>query len=355
MLAEGQGWLAREANEVLVGLLGIGLTLAVQRLSEVWQNRRLQKKFPVAGTYLTKYQDQGSSHTDMVVLKQAGRKIEGESVPNTERSVKTRKWLFTGEIMTEGYVTGSYKPEAFTDKGFGAFFLRFEKDGDMKGYWIGKDADEKEIVSGEYTFWRQPAFAVASLERSDIPRALRIAEDRLGDAYINAEELVPGNGRIAIGARVNDAVIAFATARIEQTDQFLEKVRDRLGPDEHTLVPLERRLTGEKSIGFVASAATDPDFEGRGIGATLIGQCINELEVFGANVLIATAWKSNKGIQAGSILECRGFQQILELPNYWEKDSLAHGYSCPTCGKPPCRCTAILYARGRSVTPKKRR
>ncbi len=342
-----QNFIAREANEIVIGLLGIVLTLFVQKIVEAWRNQVLRKKFPIAGIYLTKYMDQGRSHTEVVELKQQGRHISGQSVENPELNGPSRTWLFEGEIRSEGYLTGTYKPAAFTDKGFGAFFLRFEKNGDMKGYWIGRDADESHIVSGEYTFCHQPQFSITQLNKSDNAQVLRIAEQRLGDAYINPKDLTSDDRAIALCARVQGRVVAFATGRMVKSDEFLQKIRDRLGDAQISLLSMERRVTDETDIGFVASAATDPQFEGRGLGASLVGQCINGLEARGANVLIATAWKSSKGIQAGSILECRGFQRIMEIPNYWENDSLTYGYSCPTCGSPPCHCTAVIYCRSR--------
>jgi hypothetical protein len=85
---------------------------------------------------------------------------------------------------------------------------------------------------------------------------------------------------------------------------------------------------------------------GRGLGAEL-DRCIESLEQRGAKIIAATAWNSKRGIQAGSILTCKGFQKLFEVPNYWEKDSQDNGYSCPDCGAPPCHCTAVVYIRNR--------
>jgi ribosomal protein S18 acetylase RimI-like enzyme len=339
--------ISHEATEVLTGLIGIGLTLVVQALATRIRDVGLQKKFPIAGTYITRYVDHDCLHTDIVKLRQRGRHVTGESVPNVERDINSRKWLYKGEIMTEGYVQGSYKPETIADKGFGAFFLKFEKNGDLKGYWIGKDADEVKIVSGEYIFLRQPNFSIGAIDISDQSQVLRIAEARLGDAYINRDHLISGDDKVALCARIDKTVVSFATARMLGTTDFLQAIRERLGAKLPSLLPLERRVAGETKIGFVASAATDSNFEGRGLGAELVEQCIAGLENRGANVMVATAWKSNKGVQAGSILECRGFQRLMDLPGYWELDSLTNGYSCPTCGNPPCHCTAVLYVRNR--------
>lgn len=331
--------------EILTGLLWILVTLGVESFFKFFKARTLEKKFPIAGTYLTRYADKGKFYTDVVKLCQSGSKVRGESVPNFENALNSRKWIFEGVVKEEGYLYGSYKPETSFDKGFGAFFLQIGKDGDMNGYWLGKDSDESAIQWGTYTFAKQPVFNVSPIQTNDVTRVFQIAEQQLGDAYIDSAALKIDADHIALCAKVQGTVVAFATARMMQADLLVARFEDCLGKDGIALRPFQRRINGEKNIGLVASAATASDFMGRGIGAELIGRCIEGLEEKGANVIAATAWCSRDGVQAGPILECKGFQKLLEIPNYWEKDSAANGYSCPTCGAPPCHCSAVLYIR----------
>jgi len=330
---------------IITGLVGSGITLGVERSVRALNARSIERKFPVAGTYLTKYSDKGKIFTDMVRLRQSGAKIKGESILSSENPLHVQKWIFEGEVKKEGYIQGNYRPETPFDKGFGAFFCKFGKDGDMQGYWLGKDADESEIQWGDYKFMKQPQFTISNIEPTDIVRVLEIAEKQLGDAYIDESHLKTSDENVALCARVHATVVAFATARLVTSDQFLARITSCVGSNSAALRPLERRIDGETKIGFIASAATDLRFSGRGLGADLIGRCIEGLEQRGAKVIAATAWVSRNGAQAGSILAYRGFQKLLDVPKYWEKDSLAHGYSCPTCGAPPCQCTAVIYIR----------
>jgi len=332
---------------LITGLIGSGLTLAVERTVKWLHARSIERKFPIAGKYLTRYGDKDKTSSEIVEFRQRGNMVKGESVVNSDNRLNARRWLYEGEVKKEGYLHGSYQPETPFDKGFGAFFLKFGKDGDMQGYWLGKDADESDIQWGEYKFLKQPAFTISPIEPADMIRVLDIAETQLGDAYIVESQLKESSRNVALCARVERTAVAFATARLVDTDWLLSRIQECIEKDSPVLHPLQRRLEGETRIGFVASAATSEKFKGRGLGAELIGRCIESIEERGVNVIVATAWLSRQGLQAGSILECRGFQKLLDLPNYWEKDSLKNGYSCPTCGAPPCHCSAVLYIRNR--------
>ena len=46
---------------------------------------------------------------------------------------------------------------------------------------------------------------------------------------------------------------------------------------------------------------------------------------------------------ARRIVENIGFKMITEIEDYWYKDSIVKDYICPSCGKPPCKCSMIFY------------
>jgi hypothetical protein len=248
---------------IITGLIGSALTLGVERSLKWFRARSIEKRFPVAGTYLTKYTDKGKVYTDIVKLRQSGNKVRGASILSRENPLNARKWLFEGEVKKEGYIHGTYQPETPFDKGFGAFFCKFGKGGDMQGYWLGKDADESDIQWGDYKFLKQPDFTVSPIQQTDMIRVLEIAERQLGDAYIDESNLHESKENIALCARVRGSVVAFATARLIAADQLLARIDSCLGPRSATLRPLQRRIEGETTIGFVASAATDPEFLAR--------------------------------------------------------------------------------------------
>jgi GNAT superfamily N-acetyltransferase len=325
------------AKEIVIGLLGAGVSLGLTELFSWRKKRRLERNFPIAGYYISKYEDQGHLHTAMVKLKQLGSNISGET---TE---KHRKWIIEGEVTSDGYLLGRYSPESVLDKGFGAFLLRIDGDCDMDGHWFGRDAKETAIQHGSYRFLKNSA-SIHNITANDVTEVLKIAEGQLGDAYINSSDLMSSKTGIALCAKLQDRIVGFGTAKIIDAKDFYSKLLSFFSNDT-ALRPLQRRLEGEKTIGLIASVATAPSATGRGIGTMLIAECIEHLEKLDINIIAATAWRSSKGVQAGSILENRGFQSVLEIANYWKDDSEKHCYMCPVCGPPPCQCSAVIYLR----------
>lgn len=326
------------ASEVVAGLIGIALTIGVERTAKFIERRRLEKRFPIAGTYLSRYEDKGVSTTAPVTLKQSGSKITGYAVE------KNRKWIFEGQVTEDGYFQGRYWAENVFDKGFGSFLLKIDRNCDMDGYWFGKDAKENEIQQGPYHFLKNTV-AIAPVQENEIPALLNIAEQQLGDAYINRDDLDRPKDGIALSARIGDRVVGFGTAKIVDSRAFYSKFEPFFTQDPTKLRSLDRRLPREGKVGLVASVAVLAGYTGRGVGSMLVARCIQELRNKGVSVLVATAWHSTKGINAESIMHNEGFQRILDVPDFWRDDSIRNNYSCPVCGAPPCVCSAAVYVR----------
>lgn len=75
----------------------------------------------------------------------------------------------------------------------------------------------------------------------------------------------------------------------------------------------------------------------------LVKDSIDEFKRREIKTVCSIAWKSKYRTNIGGILKRLGFEQILEIQNYWKEDSIEKGYSCPVCGGPPCKCSAVIY------------
>lgn len=98
----------------------------------------------------------------------------------------------------------------------------------------------------------------------------------------------------------------------------------------------------EKSIILLKTIAISPKFSRKGIGRKII-QTIDLQKEKTNSTLISVAWKSKKGIHIEKLFLEIEMQKIIEIENYWSKDSLEKNYSCKNCGKPPCKCTATIF------------
>jgi hypothetical protein len=88
------------------------------------RDRRHRKKYPVAGRFVTEYEDQTAGgiviRKATTELKQRGRDVSGITVD----IVGGRAWELKGTIETGGFLHGVYKAEDPHDSGQGTFFLK---------------------------------------------------------------------------------------------------------------------------------------------------------------------------------------------------------------------------------------
>lgn len=322
-------------KEVALASFGVLATLSIGAIIQGYRRRALERKYPIAGEYISTYEDIEEGRKVVikapVKLKQKGRNVYG----STEFDGRT--WILKGEIAGDGYLYGIYHAESLHDKGVGNFFLEVGLNCDMDGLWSGYDSINKIIQSGRYTFVRKLDFKIDPIEKRHVPAVLQIAEKQLGQAYIDTNDLLaPGN--IAIRAYVDGKNIGFCTGKVISKQDAYAKVPQLA---ELNLKQLELVDT----VGLVASVATDPKFTGRGVGSALVSHCIQELARRDIDVFMMTGWKSSRGVHIGSIAENHGFEKVLEVREFWKEDSVRHGYECPACGRPPCLCSAIVYIR----------
>lgn len=103
-------------------------------------------------------------------------------------------------------------------------------------------------------------------------------------------------------------------------------------------------LKADQRIQFRRSTALHPDYSGKGIGLDFIGYTMNKYARQG-DVVMSLNWKRKELIPMEKISKKMGMTLYCELPDFWMKDSLVKQYDCPECGKPPCRCKAVIFVK----------
>lgn len=329
------GFFMALGENLLTAAIGGVVTLASGVAVRKFRRYKLESKYPIAGNYISEYEDVVDG--EKIVVKAPVQLIQTGLRINGSTKFDGRTWILNGEISEHGHLFGMYHAESIHDKGIGNFFLEMQINGDMEGLWSGYDSVNRVITSGRYSFHRQPKFVIEKIEKMHIPAVLSIAEKQLGEAYINVGDLL-SNGNIASYAAVSGKIVGFCTGK----KVTLQKIYDSIPQLKEMKL---KQLEAVENLGMVASVATDPSYSGKGIGTELVVHCIKELKRMGLNVLVMTGWKSEKGIHIGSIAKNHGFVPILEVQDFWKEDSIKSGYSCPSCGKPPCRCSAVVYIK----------
>ncbi|MGB8412677.1 MAG: GNAT family N-acetyltransferase [Candidatus Binatus sp.] len=312
------------------------------RVKDLYINR----KYPIAGTYLTHYEDIAEGKKVINVasarLKQRGFKIWGE----TELS-PGKGWELDGTLRKGGHFYGVYTATSPHDSGVGNFFLSVNNKGDMSGIWSGYDNESRSVEAGTYEFRRMLEIVIEPLSTSDEAAVLDLAARVLGDDYLPVTiAAVEANSREAIlfdvakiKTRGRSGIVAgFVLAKMIQRGEhsFLFKGFNVAIPAD-----IDHANTNGK-LGLLQTVGVEPLYQMRGIGSLLIKQAMTELHARGAETLLSTAWKAHDGIHAHSALTRAGFVPFETIEKFWLHESEKQGYSCPSCGN-PCHCTAVLY------------
>lgn len=325
-------------KDILIALLGAGVMWLLQQLIRNIQNRRLQKRYPLAGEFITKFEDEvdGVKITTATIatLKQEGRRILGST------HLDEREWIMEGELSEDGYVHGIYHPVNPLDKGLGNFFLVVQEDRSMSGMWSGFDSVNGKVTSGEYTF--MPKLTGINYDfatTTDKVDLLRVADRQLGDGYVDPHSLDPLIERqagFAVVARIDGHVIGFALCPIVSPDAVADLAQ----------VPLPKYMSHADEVGVIKTVAVLPEHAGKGVGSGLVRICIREMVKQGVRALFSVAWKQPDGtVNISGVLKTSGFMEFGEVRDYWKDDSLADGFFCPACEEPPCRCSAVMFAK----------
>ena len=181
------------------------------------------------------------------------------------------------------------------------------------------------------------SLVIYTMVPADLADIQRIADSRLGPAYLSSSDFLD-KGWVTYSAYKGSRVVGFLCASLLPLAVFQHR--------HSSLASLLDASLLTDPIGVMHVAAVDRPYEKQGIGTALIAHGFDAL--FNVNhplTVVTAAWADNQGVHIGGPLNRSLFRQIGYLPDYWRADSLARGYECPTCGKPPCHCTASVFVR----------
>lgn len=149
---------------------------------------------------------------------------------------------------------------------------------------------------------------IVPLVLDDIPALQHLADGALGVGYLDCMQIDPKNCLVAH----KDGVVA-----------------------GFVCVEPQARTVSLKTI------VVDPMLRRRGIGFALARAALRRHP---DARWTSPAWIDGNRIPADTLLCSLGFRPRERISNYWFKDSLRRGYSCPACGN-PCHCAAMIYVR----------
>lgn len=323
-------------ENIYVGLVGGLAVSGLMWFSARFRDWHLRRKFPVAGQYVTQFEDELADGVKVVAtapatLNQRGHKISGAT------TLDGREWILSGDLSTSGYIHGVYSAADPIDKGIGNFFLRVRNDRSMDGLWSGFDSVNGIITSGRYVFTPLlQGVTVRPANPSDTLSILRIADDQLGSGYVDQKSVasVEGTDGFSLVAEVAGEVVGFAFCLRLDRDEAVAMTRQ--APP--------RYLQYADVAGVIKTVAVAKPLQGRGVGTALAKAAIERFRAERIRVLFSVAWKTDSGINIAGVLEGRGFSRVAEIARYWRDESIDSSFECPECGEPPCECSAVIYS-----------
>jgi len=325
------------SQEVLIGIVS-ALVVSFLAFSSAWiKNYYVRRKYPVAGTYVTHYEDEAEGKQFVVTaisrFKQSGRRLSGQTVLKNGRT-----WLLDGSIMGIGHIAGVYSAEATDDEGVGSYYLRINGM-TLDGLWSGYDNVNKRILSGRYFFKRLLKTRIRALKSAEAPAALAIAEKVFGPNYLSGADLTGASGLRVFAAVLGGKLVAFAA--IEKAAGVSKKV------SEETKLPMDVQLAEKsKSLGIIRTIAVAEEFQGHGIGQQLF-LAMERVLIRERKTLIAVpAWEDNTGVHLGGILSLNEYEPFLTCKQYWKNDCDNGTFVCRCrSAQGECICNLIWYKK----------
>ena len=158
--------------------------------------------------------------------------------------------------------------------------------------------------------------AIEQAKKGDLPVIIEIANTYLGKDYLTStlsESLDNKDYLLKVAKLANCKIVGFVLYQFKKDELIIKSI------------------------------AVNPLFIKKGIATLLITNAVEYIAKMNYKKIKIIAWKKEQGIIG--ILSRLKFQQKEKLSNYWKQDSLEKGYNCPTCGAPPCLCSAIVFEK----------
>ncbi len=181
---------------------------------------------------------------------------------------------------------------------------------------------------------------ISDLKEEDIEQVILISDKMVGESFQTPDSIkkyITDKHKILKVYKFNGEIIGFVKGKIIGKSTFKDTLLK-------TNSVIKTVLMGEGNMGLAETICVKNKFRGTGIAQELADDLIGSLkQVEPIDIICSTLWKAGGVANARRIVENIGFKMITEIEDYWYKDSIVKDYICPSCGKPPCKCSMIFY------------
>lgn len=169
---------------------------------------------------------------------------------------------------------------------------------------------------------------------------VQIADQQLGKDYLAKATFDSFNldpHYFAHIAFINNKVVGYTLIKICSLEELVKELFCEVAW-------VRRTFQNHEPIAYIKQTAVKSGMTGQGICAKLIEFREREL-ANKARSMIRILWKKEENTFSQLIAERYQYIFLKEIKLYWYEDSIIRKYECAICGKPPCKCSAIVSAR----------
>lgn len=181
---------------------------------------------------------------------------------------------------------------------------------------------------------------IRKLKESDIPYVLALIDYSLGEGYYSKAQVQSyiEDEKFSYVALEHDTIIGVILNDI----LYLEVFSESLSVESSILSKAAHPHT---KIGLLNVLVVKESFQRKGIGNMLLEVSLQEMKERHIHHMFAEAWKTTSGvINIKKLLVSLGFEEIIEIQDFWKEDSMKEGFSCSFCGF-PCICSAVIFCK----------
>lgn len=343
-------------QKVVLAFAGFGTFQLLKTLYGKYKKWNEYRKFPIKGTYYSTYEDEVKGkkvwEKALIEISQAGSSFYGETKTTDSAS---RSWeISDGRILLDRFLSGSYSQIVPGPPSVGSFFLdRIPGSVTIfKGTWTGWDAVNSKVASGKYYWYKLKPIKIEKVKSKDsfwpwsekklYDRAVGVLSANLGVSYVTSD---------TVGAMLEADESTLRAALDRESKNVLGAILVRVLSKEECN-ELDKRAPGlinlasQPKVGIVQSIAVHSNYRNQGVASQLLVEALRLIKGWNCTAVFASCWLPSIGKDNSvGIFTSAGFSLGVTIPNYWKYQSLKERYNCPSCGNPPCKCSAAFMVR----------
>lgn len=187
-------------------------------------------------------------------------------------------------------------------------------------------------------------FKIEQLTMEAIPFVLPICNKKLGAGFVSETVLIDFINNLNCQALMAIDNLSSKIVGISISLFLTQKeLKQFMHPSQY--IQLDQSIITAKNVGILKLIAIQKNYQKKGLGTKFIKNSFDFFLKNNIQTICAFAWKSKTGINMKTIFDHHQLKIIDRIPNFWSEDSILQKYDCPECGKPPCKCTAVIFTK----------